>query len=76
MQFAVGFWMTDNLDLVRELKESVEHECDGDTNCSWCVWNGPQRIGEGIGTVQNQKKKIQTTALLTSARILRRVLET
>ena len=27
------------LDLTRELKKIVEHEGDGDTNCSWCTWN-------------------------------------
>ena len=26
------------LDLARELKKTVEHESDGDTNCNWCSW--------------------------------------
>ena len=26
----------------------MEHEDDGDTNCGWCTWNNPQRIGESI----------------------------
>ena len=32
------------LDLV---KKSIEPEGDGDTNCDWCTWNNPQRIGKG-----------------------------
>ena len=24
------------LDLARELKKTVKHESDGDTNCNWC----------------------------------------
>ena len=33
------------LDLARELKKTVEHESDGDTNCNWCSWYSNQRIG-------------------------------
>ena len=22
-------------------EKDVEHKGDGDTNCSWCTWNGP-----------------------------------
>ena len=29
------------LDLVRELKKTMEHEGDSDTNCNWCTWNNP-----------------------------------
>ena len=29
---------------------------DGDTNCSWCTWNGHQRIGKRIETVENRRK--------------------
>ena len=25
----------------------MEHECDGDTNCNWFTWNGPQRPLKG-----------------------------
>ena len=25
--------------------------------CSWCVWNGPQRVGEGSERIKNQWKK-------------------
>ena len=24
----------------------MEHEGDGDTNCNWCTWNNPQKIGK------------------------------
>ena len=58
------------LNLARDLKITVEHEDDVDTNCNWCTWNGPQKtkgldICGRIGT-------IQTTVLLRSARIFRR----
>ena len=28
------------LDLARELKKTVEHENDNNTNCDWCFWHG------------------------------------
>ena len=37
-------------------KEAIEHVGDGDTNCSWCTWNDPKRIGKGTGGLGNQKK--------------------
>ena len=37
------------LDLARELKKTVEHESDGDTNCNWCSWYSHQRIDKGTG---------------------------
>ena len=24
-------------------EKAVKHESDGETNCSWCLWNSPQR---------------------------------
>ena len=27
------------LDLTRELKKTIEHAGDNNTNCNWCVWN-------------------------------------
>ena len=36
------------LDLDGEIKETVEHKGDSDTNCSGCTCNGSQKIG-GIG---------------------------
>ena len=69
------------LDLARELKKTVGHTGDGDTNCSWCTQNDSQKIGKVIGTVRNQGKNHcayvrQLEALLRLAKILRRVLET
>ena len=32
-----------HLDLARELKKKVEYAGDGDTNWSWCTWNGLQK---------------------------------
>ena len=51
------------LDLAKELKKTEEHESDSDTNCNWDL------------TIRRQMETIQTTVLLRSARILRRVLE-
>ena len=41
------------LDLARELKNSMEHEGDGDTYFNWCTWNNPQRIlAQSAGAVE------------------------
>ena len=61
------------LDFSREQKTTVEHEGDGDTHCNWSTWNNPQNLRKGTG---RWAETIQTKALLRSARILRRVLET
>ena len=37
------------LDLAKELKKTMEHENDGDTNCDWCTQYNHQRIGTGLG---------------------------
>ena len=42
-------------DLGRELK-NMEHEGDSDTNCNWCTWNNPKRIGTGTGGLGNKRK--------------------
>ena len=55
-----------------------KYEGDSDTNCNWCTWNDPQKLSikaEELGTGERAGNN-QTTALLWSARILRRVLET
>ena len=54
------------------------HESDGDINCNWCSWYRHQRIDTGTGRLGKRARAetIQTTALLKSTRILRRVLET
>ena len=43
------------LDLARELKKTVEHESDGDTNCNWCSWHSHQRIGTRTGGLENKR---------------------
>ena len=55
----------------------MKHESDGDTNCNWCAWYSHQRFGTGTGGLGNKGRveTIQTTALLKSARILRRVFQ-
>ena len=32
----------------------MEHEGDDDTNCNWCSWNSPQKLGKRVGRVGNQ----------------------
>ena len=34
----------------------MEHECDGDTSCTWRTWNYPQRIFKGTGRLGNKRK--------------------
>ena len=63
------------LDLAWELKkkQTLKHESDVYTNCSWCFCNCHQSISIGIGGLGNNKKSGDhpITALLRSARILR-----
>ena len=54
----------------------MEHEDGGDTSCDWCTWNNPLRIGKETERLGNQKTSCDHPALLRSARILNRVLET
>ena len=56
----------------------MEHEIEGDTNCNWCAWYSHKSIRTGTGVLGNKRTSgtIQTTALLRSARVLGRVLET
>ena len=61
----------------RRITKTMEHASDDDTKWSWFAWNGPQRVGNGIELLRIARsvETIQTTPLLWSARILRRVLE-
>ena len=52
--------------------KTMEHKSDSDTNCNWCACYSYQKIGTGTG---ERVETIQTTTLLRSVRILRRVLE-
>ena len=56
----------------------MEHESDGDTNCGWDVRYSYQKIVKEPWDFEIREKveAIQTRALLRSARILWRVLET
>ena len=51
----------------------MEHESDEYTNCNWFSRYSHQRCSTGTG---RRVETIQTTVLLRSARILKRVLET
>ena len=42
------------IDLTRELKKTIEHESEGDNNCSWYAWNNSQKIGKGPGDLEIQ----------------------
>ena len=44
------------LDLARELKKTVKHEIDGDTNYNWYALKGPKSLGIKTGKTGNQKK--------------------
>ena len=59
----------------RELKREAED--DDDTNYRWCALNGPLVFGKELGELEIRGKivTIQTTAQLSSGRILERVLE-
>ena len=65
--------------------KDVEQEGGGDTNYSWYFWNNPQQLGTISRVyertpvelkIRRRIKTIQTTALLRTDSILRRVLET
>ena len=49
------------LNLASELKKNVKSEGDSSINCSWCVWNGPQRLGEKTGGFRKRKKNREHT---------------
>ena len=59
-----------------ELKKTIKHESDGDTNCNWRARYSQQTIGKRTGGLENKRtsgaETIETTALLRSARILGR----
>ena len=52
----------------------MEHKVDGDIDCSWCTQNHLKGLVKGLENleIRGQVETIQTTALLKSARILRR----
>ena len=43
------------LDQAKELKKTVEHQSDCDTNCNWCTRNSHHRTGAGIGGLRNNR---------------------
>ena len=48
-------WKKDKyLDFARELKKTMEHESDGDTNCNWCSRYSHQWFGTGTGGLGNK----------------------
>ena len=66
------------LAIVRELKKTIEYESDDDTNSNWRSWNSPQRLVKRLEDleIRGQLETIQTTELVRSTKILRKVLET
>ena len=44
-----------HLHLARELKKTMEHESDGNTNCNWCTRYSHQRIGKETGGLGNKR---------------------
>ena len=59
-------------------EQTVDHEGDSGTNSSWCPWNGTKGSERILVDLEIQLRilTIQSTALLKSARIVRRVQET
>ena len=55
-------------------KKAVKYEDDNDF--SWCPWNGPLREGTKELEIRGRIETIQTKPLLSSAKILRGILET
>ena len=43
------------LEYCQRTEKVVEHEPDGDTNCSKCTWNGLQKPGKKNGGTGDQK---------------------
>ena len=56
----------------------MEHEVNSDTSCNWSTWNDLRSLVKGREELEivGRPEAIQATALLKSARILRRVLGT
>ena len=44
-------------DLARELKKTMEHESDGNTNCNWHAQYSNERIGTKTGGVENKRTR-------------------
>ena len=44
-----------DVDHGRDLKKTMEHESDGDTNCNRCTSNIPQTLGIVAGRFGNQR---------------------
>ena len=62
----------------QRIENAVEYEGESDTNCCECTWNGPKNLEKRLENleIRGRIETIQTTALLQSTRIVRRVLQT
>ena len=47
----------------QSVKKAVEHECDGDTNCNWCTWNGTQKLWKVAGKLEI-RRRIETISII------------
>ena len=65
-------------DLTRELQRTMEYKNDVDTNCNWVLGTVTKELVQGLEDleIRGRVETTQTTGLLRSTRILRRVLET
>ena len=56
----------------------MKHETDRNTSWSWCDWNRPQGLRKLLkeSEIRESIETIQSTVILTSTRIFRRVLKT
>ena len=62
----------------RTKQKTVEPEGDGDTNCRWCAWDGPQKPGKRLEEleIRGRVEILQTTELLKSVIFFKKILET
>ena len=47
--------------MLSKAEKIVEQEVDGNTNYSWCTWNGPWKIGKDTEGIENQRKNQENT---------------
>ena len=62
----------------QRMEKTLEHEGNGDTNCSWCIWNSPKMFRKKNRGLVNQRKNEDHPghSITNLIRILTKVLET
>ena len=44
------------LEPCQKTKKARKHDSDSDTNCSWCTWNGLQRLAKKTDGIRDLRK--------------------